>query len=542
MNRSRLPLRRFAALAAVVVATGCATWPPQRDLAIGRVPAEQVAGDTPKTLPDHADRLGGEIAPVLRGQSPRDTATPLDRNTPGTGDHFRYPMSPSGSLIAPTRYVAEAQAPATQSTYVPSPYGGPAGGPPPGFGPPGPSAFNGLPGPSLSPPYGSVTPLPGAPGESILTYPDQGGSLFDPRRLPGRAADITITVDEAQTGRFMFGVGVNSDLGATAQIVVDERNFDWRRIPTSTDEILNGQAFRGGGQGFRLEALPGNRVQRYLASFSEPYLFDTAISLNLSGFFFDRNYFDWQEQRLGGRAGLGYSLTHDLSISGSLRAEEVTIHSPRMSGVPELDAVIGDHHLYSGRVMLAHDTRDAPFAPTEGHLLELSYEQVFGSFDFPRGNIDIRQYFLMRERPDGSGRHVFGTTFRFGFSGSQTPVFENFFAGGFSTIRGFDFRGASPKSGDIIVGGEFLFLGSAEYLFPITADDMLRGVVFCDFGTVEEKIDINSDDYRVAPGAGLRIFVPALGPAPIALDLAFPLARESTDRVQHFSFFIGFGR
>ena len=28
-------------------------------------------------------------------------------------------------------------------------------------------------------------------------------------------------------------------------------------------------------------------------------------------------------------------------------------------------------------------------------------------------------------------------------------------------------------------------------MFPITADDMLRGVVFCDFGTVEENIEID---------------------------------------------------
>ena len=31
-----------------------------------------------------------------------------------------------------------------------------------------------------------------------------------------------------------------------------------------------------------------------------------------------------------------------------------------------------------------------------------------------------------------------------GFSGADTPIFENFFAGGFSTLRGFDFRGRLP--------------------------------------------------------------------------------------------------
>ena len=125
---------------------------------------------------------------------------------------------------------------------------------------------------------------------------------------------------------------------------------------------------------------------------------------------------------------------------------------------------------------MIQDTRDITFQPTQGYYLQLSFEQVFGSFDYSRGEIDFRRYFLLAERPDGSGRHVLGFSNRIGFSGSETPIFENFFAGGYSTLRGFDFRGASPRDGGVTVGGEFQMLGSAEYLFPITADDMLKGV------------------------------------------------------------------
>ena len=55
-------------------------------------------------------------------------------------------------------------------------------------------------------------------------------------------ADLVVNLNETQTGRFMFGVGVNSDLGLTAQAVIDERNFDWRRWPRSLDEVINGTA------------------------------------------------------------------------------------------------------------------------------------------------------------------------------------------------------------------------------------------------------------------------------------------------------------
>jgi len=451
---------------------------------------------------------------VVRGQKP--TSTGLTNSlVPGGQDHWRLPMQPSGQPVArgqnPDPSTQFPPPPANQG--IPAPYSGNLFGEPvPGFGP----TPNG---PILAV---DVTPLP--------------------------ALDFDVYVEEARTGRFMFGMGVNSDLGVTGQVVIEERNFDFLRLPTSWQDVVQGGAFRGGGQNFRLEAMPGTQVQRYLASFTHPYIylpgFPDPFSLNLSGFLYDRRYFDWDEQRLGGRVGLGYRLTHDLSLAGSVRAESVDIHDLRIEGVvPELDEVKGENGLYSGRVTLTHDTRDMPFAPTEGHLFEVSYEQVFGTFDYPRGEFDYRQYFLVRERPDGSGRHTLGYVFKAGFSGSQTPVFERYFAGGFSTMRGFDFRGASPVgAANVTIGGDFRFLGSVEYIFPLTADDMMRGVVFCDYGTVEENIEINGSNYRVAPGVGLRISVPALGPAPLALDFAFPVAKAFTDDTQVFSFFFGFGR
>ena len=60
---------------------------------------------------------------------------------------------------------------------------------------------------------------------------------------------------------------------------------------------------------------------------------------------------------------------------------------------------------------------------------------------------------------------------------------------------------------------------------------------FTDFGTVEQNVTIK--DFRVAPGFGLRITMPALGPAPIALDFAVPVSYADFDSQQLFSFFVG---
>jgi outer membrane protein insertion porin family len=338
----------------------------------------------------------------------------------------------------------------------------------------------------------------------------------------------------------MFGVSVNSNAGVVGNITIDERNFDISRPPTSWEDFMNGTAWRGAGQGFRIEAQPGSRYQRYLVSFTEPYFLDTNVSFNASGFYFYRNYFDWDEDRLGGRLSWGYRLTPDLSVSAAMRAESVDVFNPRVSGVPELEEVLGQtNKLYGGRVTLTRDTRDIPFMPTEGSLIELAFEQVFGTFDYPRGEVSVAQYFMIRERPDGSGRHTIALTSNLGFLGTDAPIFENYFAGGYSTLRGYTFRGASPLDMGVRVGGRFQWINSVEYFFPLTADDMVKGTVFCDFGTVESDIALHGNQFRVAPGFGFRVNVPAMGPAPLAFDFAFPVASAAGDDKQTFSFFFG---
>ena len=112
---------------------------------------------------------------------------------------------------------------------------------------------------------------------------------------------------------------------------------------------------------------------------------------------------------------------------------------------------------------------------------------------------------------------------------------------GYRAVR-FNFRGVGPYDGSVNVGGQFQWINSVEYMFPLAADDMIRGVVFCDFGTVEDDVALRPDNYRVSPGFGLRLTVPAMGPAPIALDFSVPVAHGPGDDIQNFAFYVGFGR
>ncbi len=398
----------------------------------------------------------------------------------------------------------------------------------------------------IPPPAGSYGPTVGFSANPVPGYQvfPEGQFGLPGQPYPQQTVDIFFEGQETQTGRLMIGAGVNSDAGIVGNISLDERNFDWRRPPRSWEDVRSGTAFRGAGQRFRIDASPGSQVNRYLMSFQEPYLFDSPISFGLSGSFFDRRFRDWDEARLGGRVSLGYQwVERDLSANISYRGESVRINNAPLAGlVPDIDDALGSNSLHGFKLTVVNDTRDSAFLPTQGHYLELSGEQVIGTFDYPRVAADYRRYFLLRERPDHSGRHVLSASSNIAYSGTQTPIYEHYFAGGYSSLRGFDFRGASPVDAATLaeIGGEFQWINSVQYLFPITADEMLHGVVFCDFGTVERRVEIN--DFRVAPGVGLRVTVPAMGPAPIALDFAWAVNHADTDDRQVFSFSLGFTR
>jgi outer membrane protein insertion porin family len=519
--------------------------------------------------------------PVWRGQSPQ----PVMQQAPQAWGGV--PMAPNVAA-APGAPVYVAQAPAApafpaspaqqvqpgmmQPAFAPavapttSPMMGPPAGQPammqtvqfqPGMAQPG-MAQPGMMQPGLMPPGmaqpgmmqpGLMPPGMAQPG-MVPNFAAEPVQVF-----PGQEPYVVVDVDaeETQTGRLMIGAGVNSNAGLVGNIVIDEQNFDITRLPRSWDDIRNGTAFRGAGQRFRLEAAPGTQLQRYTATFQEPYLFDTRIGLSTSASYYTRYFYDWAEGRVGGRVGLGYQFKFapDLSVNTAFRGESVDVYNPRLL-TPAIQNMLGTNSVYGFSGGLVHDTRDSPFLPTQGHLATFEFEQVIGTFVYPRGILEGRQYFLLNERPDGSGRHVLSIGSVLGMSGPDTPAYDNFFAGGYNTIRGFTFRGASPRQtvtgaspvnanqNAAIIGGPFQWLNTVEYMFPITASDALRGVIFTDFGTVESNVSISN--MRVAPGFGMRITLPAMGPAPIALDFAFPVVYAPYDTKQLFSFFVGFAR
>jgi outer membrane protein insertion porin family len=281
-------------------------------------------------------------------------------------------------------------------------------------------------------------------------------------------------------------------------------------------------------------------LQRYSATFREPFLFDRPYSLTTQAYYYNRIYNEYTETRVGGAFSLGHMLTRNWSITGGLRLEDVDVSNVSFFAPQDYTSIIGSHFVAAPSIATAWDTRDSFMRPTEGGLVKFQYEQAFGSFTYPIFNVEASRYFTTYQRPDGSGRHVLVAYSHVGWAGTETPAYDRFFAGGFNSIRGFQFRGVGPNINGFEVGGDFLFLNGLEYQIPVRANDQLYLVGFVDSGTVESRIGIH--DYRVSTGVGLRITVPIMGPVPIAIDFGIPIVRGPGDRTQLVAFWVGLFR
>jgi outer membrane protein insertion porin family len=350
----------------------------------------------------------------------------------------------------------------------------------------------------------------------------------------GRTRDILIEVTEARTAEFLIGVGVSTNSGLLGNISFTQRNFDlfgWPRAGRKSP------AFKGAGQRFSIVAEPGTELMRFNIEWFEPYLMDQPYSLGVKGYLFTRGRDTYDETRAGPVVSVGHRFRNGWYGEVATRLEMVDINDLDSDAPPEVVADKGTHFLVGAKGTLVKDRTDSRWMPTTGDRFRFSYEQVMGDYTFGRLEGDYRIYRTVHL--DALDRkHVIAGRVMIGQIFGDAPVFEKYYGGGIGSIRGFEYRGVSPRSKGTTkrIGGDFVILTGAEYQYPIYGK-YLRGVAFVDAGTVEADTGLN--DYRVTVGAGLRWTVPMMGPVPISLDFAVPVMKNSDDDEQLISFFLG---
>ena len=364
----------------------------------------------------------------------------------------------------------------------------------------------------------------------------------DPR-YPG-SRDVLVEVEETNTGSLNFGAAVSSDAGLIGSVSLVQRNFDVTDFPDSWDELFKGRAFRGAGQTFNITAAPGNELSTYSISLSEPSLLNTDYAGSATAFYREREYTDYDETRFGGITRIGRTFGVRWSGGLSFRTESVDITNIAKSAPDDYYAVQGQSYISSVGVDLTRTTVDDRYKPTKGTRTEFAVDQfglLLGDYEFTRLAVDHYLFFPLLE--DDFGRKTIASiTLKSAWipQDDEAPFFERLYLGGRS-FRGFAFRGIGPvginhktgEPGDVQVGGDFMFFAGLEVQKPLW-QDILAVVAFVDSGTISD--DVALDEYRVSVGAGIRIYLPQLGQAPLAFDFGFPVFKQDTDETQLFSF------
>jgi len=354
--------------------------------------------------------------------------------------------------------------------------------------------------------------------------------------------DLLVEVNEARTASLSFGAGVNSNGGLAGNITFTQKNFDITNWPRSLSDLGNERSFVGAGQTLRISFEPGTQATNASIRFTEPWVLDQPYSFTSDLYLRNRQRENYDDNRLGGRLVFGHRFNDYWTGSIGFRAEQVDIThiaDKPIRAFEILDAE-GTHALTSVSFTARRDTTTGGTLPSKGTVTQGMWESVGalgGDYTFQRFEVSHDEYYTLAE--DLTDRKTIlslhGTA---GYEWGSAPFFERFYGGGINSIRGFAFRGVSPRSGpdDDRVGGKFSLTGTAEVSFPLV-EDFLRGVTFVDAGDVESDMEIGT--IRTSVGAGLRITLPILGQIPIAIDAAIPVTKNGQDDTQIISFSLG---
>lgn len=375
--------------------------------------------------------------------------------------------------------------------------------------------------------------------------------------------DVAVDVDDAQSGLFSFLVGAGSDSGIIGGVTVDKRNFDASRAASSWrnffhEFFVTNEAYHGGGQRLVLDVVPGTETTNIDIQFQDPYLDDAdenPLGLSTGIYNRERTFDDYDLERTGIQAAVGRNLDRDSRVSLGLRLESTDVDDVDEDAGPTIVDDEGRRSSHAVEASWNHTALDSRLEPTEGSVRGLSAEVagtlLGGDTDLFRFRFEEERYMQLGEDEDGQMR-VLHPRLALGWvhelEDDDLPFYENFFVGGNSgpfAMRGFDFQGVGPHESDNAIGGVLAAVLSVEAIVPMHSEynpwrdereTTVKGVFFVEIGNLaEDESDIFSD-LRASVGAGVRMRLPALGGAAVAVDLAVPVAKQSDDETRVLSF------
>jgi outer membrane protein insertion porin family len=352
--------------------------------------------------------------------------------------------------------------------------------------------------------------------------------------------DVVVKVEEQSAGAFQFGVGYSELQGILTSISVTQRNF------------------LGSGNTIGLTLQNNSIVKRFDFNYFDPYFTDDGISIgyNLSYRELDQgeaNLAQYTSDIASGEVLLGLPLTETDTVSLALGIERNSIDVfPGITPQPIIDQInaLGKRTFNSWRLSAgwARDSRNKFFAPTRG-----SYQRIGAEIALPGSTQEYYKivYQYARYWPLTSWLTML-TAGDIGFgdgygNAEELPFFENFYAGGPRSVRGFEDNTLGPCIQQTPVtqcqpiGGALRTVGSLELIFPTPftkrGEDSTQFSAFIDAGNVYADLDsFEARELRASAGLSFKWQAPV---GPIVINIAYPLIDEGTDRTETLQFTFG---
>ncbi len=360
---------------------------------------------------------------------------------------------------------------------------------------------------------------------------------FDTQRVPGTEdfVDLSVTVKERLAGSFNLGAGFSSNQGLVLTSSVTQQNF----LGT------------GKNVGFQINTSRVNTV--YSLSYTNPYYTIDGVSAGFSFSFLqtdadDADISDFESDQYSIGTSIGIPLTEHDRIGGSAQIRTTNIGNTTVNTPTEIVEYLEDNgndyvNLTLG-INFIHDTRNRSLFATTGNRQTMGLEfTVPGSdLEFYKLRYENRTFMPLTKKLTLS----LGAEIGYGDSYGDTtdlPFFENFRAGGFDSVRGFESNSLGPRdSFDDPFGGGLLTTARAEIIFPppdlvFVTKDNARFSLFVDVGNVfDETSDFDSSDLRGSVGLGIN-WITGIGG--VSAALAAPFNDESGDDTEKFQFNLG---